>query len=152
MTDATVIAIQLHHSDGQPLTPVASARGLVAQGLEGDSHSRRPPGHKRQVLILDRSTLDHFGFTPGDMREQITLQGMPDVTILPPGTRLRMGDVTFEAIGDCAPCLHLGAMLGVEDAELFRQALDKRRGLLCRVIDVTAEGMVRVGDPVQTLP
>lgn len=144
----TVISLQLHQAEGQPLTAVAEARGLLDLGLEGDSHSQRGPGRKRQVLILDESTLSHFSLQPGQLREQITLRGLPDVSVIDPGRRLTIGEITFEAAGDCAPCLYIGGLLGVEDAEAFRQALEKRRGLLCRVVAVSGEGRIRLGDEV----
>ena len=149
MSNPTVISIQLHHTPGQPLTPAPQARALLERGLEGDSHSQRQPGRRRQVLLLDASTLDHFDLHPGDLREQITVRGLPDISVLPSGSRLRIGDVTLEAAGDCEPCLHIGEMLGVADPEAFRQALVKRRGLLCRVVAVNGEGYVRVGDAVE---
>lgn len=144
-----VISIQLHHAEGQPLTPVSAARGLLDQGLEGDSHSLGRPGRKRQVVILDASTADAFGLEPGELREQITIRGLPDISLLEPGKRLRISHVIFESSGDCTPCLYIGELLGVEDNEAFRQALDKRRGLLCRVVDVQDAGFVRVGDSVE---
>lgn len=147
----TVISLQLHKAEGQPLAPVTQARALLDLGLEGDSHSQRGPGRKRQVLILDVSTAEHFSLRPGDLREQITIRGLPDVSILPPGRQLSIGGVTFEAMGDCAPCLYIGGLLGVEDAEAFRQALDKRRGLLCRVVGVSGEGFIQLGDAVELL-
>lgn len=147
----TVISLQLHHSEGQPLTPVAQAQALLDLGLEGDSHSLRGPGRKRQVLILDVSTADQFGLRPGELREQITIRGLPEISILPPGRRLTIGDVTFEAQGDCTPCLYIGGLLGVEDPEAFRQALVKRRGLLCRVVELKGGGLIRLGDAVELL-
>lgn len=151
MSKATVIAVQLHEAHGRPLRSVSQARGLLDQGLEGDSHSLRGPGRRRQVLILDRSTLDHFGLRPGDLREQITISGWPDIERLPIGARLRVGDLTLEAAGPCEPCQHIGELLGVDDPEALRQALQQRRGLLCRVVDVQGEGWVRVGDGVELL-
>ncbi len=147
-----VISIQLHQREGQPLIPVAQARALQDRGLEGDSHSLRGPGTRRQVLILDTTTLDHFALRPGDLREQITIRGLPDVSVLAPGARLRIGEAIFEAVGDCTPCLYIGELLGVEDPDAFRQALAKKRGLLCRVVDVMGEGWVRLGDVVEVLP
>lgn len=151
MATPTVISIQLHHTQGEPLSPVAEARAIVQRGLAGDSHSKRRPGGRRQVVILDAATLDAFGLAPGDLREQITIRGLPDVTMLPVGTRLAIGEVVFEAAGECDPCHTIGGYLGVEDPEAFRQALDHRRGLLCRVAELSGEGWVRVGDAVRVL-
>lgn len=144
-----VISIQLHHTRGQPLTPASEARALLQRGLEGDSHGKGAPGRMRQVVILDESTLAAFALSPGDLREQITIRGLPEVTLLPPGSRLEIGEATFEAAGPCEPCTYIGGLLGVEDPELFRQALVDRRGLLCRVVGVRGAGWVRVGDEVR---
>ncbi len=148
----TVLSVQLHKTSNHPLLPVPRAQALLDHGLEGDSHSRRGPGRRRQVLLVDASTLERFGLRPGDLREQITVAGLPDISLLSPGTRLRIGEATFEAAGDCEPCLHIGDLLSVDEPELFRQALDKRRGLLCRVVDVRGQGWVTVGDVVELEP
>ncbi len=151
MTSPTVISIQLHHTEGQPLRPVQEARALVQRGFEGDSHSRYRPGSRRQVVMLDESTLTPFGLQPGDLREQITIRGIPDITRTPRGTRLEIGEVVFESAGECEPCTTIGAYLSVEDPEAFQAELKHRRGLLCRVVEVRGEGWVRMGDTVRVL-
>jgi MOSC domain-containing protein YiiM len=54
--------------------------------------------------------------------------------------------VTLAVNVACAPCTHIGEMLGVPDREAFRAALRGRRGALCTIVAV--DGPVRVGDPV----
>jgi len=140
--------ISLHvrtEKHGSP-TPVAEAVGRVDGGIEGDAHAERT---SRAVLVIDRATVDALRLRPGDLREEITIEGLPDVTNLPEGTELRIGGVTLRVNGPCEPCTHIGELLGVPDPEEFRQSLLGRRGALCTVVAVS--GPVRVGDPVDVL-
>ncbi|TMC46727.1 MAG: hypothetical protein E6J23_01920 [Chloroflexi bacterium] len=140
--------ISLHvrtEKHGTPI-PVAEAIGRVGGGIEGDVHAHR---ETRAVLVVDRSALDALGLKPGDLREEITTDGLPDVTNLPVDTELRIGAATLRVNGPCEPCTHIGELLGVPDPEAFRQSLLGRRGALCTVVTVTAP--IHVGDPVEVL-
>jgi MOSC domain-containing protein YiiM len=140
--------ISLHirtEKHGTPI-PVAEAFGRVGGGIEGDVHAHR---ETRAVLVVDRSALDALGLKPGDLREEITTDGLPDVTNLPVDTELRIGAATLRVNGPCEPCTHIGELLGVPDPEAFRQSLLGRRGALCTVVTVTAP--IHVGDPVEVL-
>jgi MOSC domain-containing protein YiiM len=127
-------------------TPVAEVVGRVGGGLEGDVHAHRT---SRAVLVIDRATLDALHLAPGDLREEITIEGLPDVTNLPVDSELRIGGVTLRVGGPCEPCTHIGELLGVPDREAFRRSLLGRRGALCTVS--AASGPIRVGDPVDVL-
>ncbi|HKC90357.1 MAG TPA: MOSC domain-containing protein [Candidatus Limnocylindria bacterium] len=140
--------ISLHvrsEKHGTP-TPVAEVIGRVGGGLEGDIHVGRS---SRAVLVVDRATLDALRLAPGDLREEITTLGLPDVTNLPVDSELRIGGVTLRINGPCEPCTHIGELLGVPDREEFRRSLLGRRGALCTVSAVS--GPIRVGDPVELL-
>jgi MOSC domain-containing protein YiiM len=140
--------ISLHvrtEKHGAP-TPVAELVGRIDGGLEGDVHAHRS---SRAVLVVDRATLDSLGLAPGDLREEITTLGLPDVTNLPVDSELRVGGVTLRVNGPCEPCTHIGELLGVPDREAFRQSLLGRRGALCTVSAVS--GPIRVGDRVELL-
>ena len=126
--------------------PVAEVVGRAGGGLEGDVHAHRT---SRAVLVVDRATLDALGLAPGDLREEITIEGLPDVTNLPVDTELRIGGVTLRVNGPCEPCTHIGELLGVRDREEFRLSLVGRRGALCTVSAVS--GPIRVGDAVELL-
>jgi len=130
---------------GAPM-PVTEVIGRIGGGLEGDVHSHRTT---RAVLVIDRATLDALALAPGELREEITVEGLPDVTNLPADTELRIGGVTLRVSGLCEPCTHIGELLGVPDREAFRQSLLGRRGALCTV--TAASGPVRIGDPVEVL-
>jgi MOSC domain-containing protein YiiM len=140
---ARVVGLHLHERHGEHPRSVDQAVGRVGGGLEGDSHARRV---KRAVVIVDRSAHEALGLQPGDLREQITTEGLPGVSMLPVGTELRIGGLTLRVNGECAPCTHIGEMLGVDDVAEFQAALEGRRGAECTVI--AADGPVRVGDAV----
>lgn len=146
MSSSRVIALHIRSEKHGAPTAVAELVGRVDGGLEGDVHAHRT---SRAVLVIDRATLDALNLKPGDLREEITIEGLPDVTNLPVDTELRIGGVTLRINGPCEPCTHIGELLGVPDPEEFRQSLLGRRGALCTVAAVS--GPVRVGDPVEVL-
>ena len=143
---AKVVSLQLHEGHGKPMRAVAEARARVGGGIEGDSHVHRA---KRAVTVVDLSTHESVGVKPGDLREQITVEGLPQLGDLAEGTLLRLGAVTLVVNGSCDPCTHIGEMNGVADPDVFQSMLDGRRGLVCNV--VSADGPVRVGDPVSVM-
>jgi len=141
-----VVSLHVRTEKHGPPMPVAEVIGRVGGGLEGDVHAHRS---SRAVLVIDRATVDALQLAPGDLREEITVEGLPDVTNLPEDTELRIGGVTLRVNGPCEPCTHIGELLGVPDSEVFRQSLLGRRGALCTVSAVS--GPVRVGDRVEVL-
>jgi MOSC domain-containing protein YiiM len=142
--DARIVSLQLHRERCVPLEPVDAVTGRVGGGFEGDSHVAKTT---RSVLVVDRSTLDDLGLAPGDLREQVTVEGVLDVTALEPGTLLRLGGITLRVNGPCTHCTHIGEMNGATDVEAFRLALAGRRGAVCTV--VAAGDVARVGDRVE---
>jgi len=141
-----VVSLQIRtEKHGKP-APVAEAVARVGGGIEGDVHAHR---ESRAVLVVDRAALDALGLRPGDLGEEITMEGLPDVTDLPVDTGLRIGGVTLRVNGPCEPCTHIGELLAVPDREEFRRSLLGRRGALCTVAAVAAP--IRVGDPVEVL-
>ena len=146
----TVVSLQLCLRHEEPLRPTDRVVAIPGAGLEGDVHGTDGRGSPRQVLLIDTTTLDSLGLRPGDLREQVTLD-LPRLQALPPGTRLRIGEATFELTGPCAPCGHIGELLGAEDVEAFRESLSGRRGVLARVVEAEGEGRIRVGDPVDVV-
>lgn len=144
-----VIALHVLRSHGERPQSRTEVRALVGTGLEGDLHGKgRAAGTGRQVLVMDRQTLEASGLRPGDLREQITVD-FAALETLPVGTRLRIGDATLEVTGPCEPCTHIGKLNGRMDVVEFKNSLDGRRGQLARVIAVDGDGVIRLGDPVQ---
>jgi MOSC domain-containing protein YiiM len=142
----TVVSLQLHEGHGKPMRPVALAEARVGGGLEGDSHAHRT---KRAVTVVDLATHESVGVKPGDLREQITVTGLPQLGDLAEGTLLRIGAIALRVNGPCDPCTHIGEMNGVADPDAFQSMLEGRRGLVCTV--VVADGPVRVGDEVSVM-
>jgi MOSC domain-containing protein YiiM len=123
-----------------PMEELAEANIVTNSGLEGCAHAR--PNGKRQVLLVDRETLDAMKLPPGIIRENITTHGL-DVNSLQIGQQLRVGPVQLEVSAVCEPCEQL------EDVRPgLQQAMEGRRGMLCRVL---AGGRVRSGDPIEVL-
>jgi MOSC domain-containing protein YiiM len=143
---AKVVSLQLHEGHGQPMRPVSQAAVRIGGGLEGDSHVHRS---SRAVTIVDSSTHDAVGVEPGDLREQITVEGLPSLDSLSEGTMLRIGQITLRVNGSCDPCTHIGEMNGIADPNEFQSMLAGRRGLVCSV--ASASGPVRVGDEVSVM-
>ena len=85
---AKVVSLQLHEGHGTPMRAVAEAHARVGGGIEGDSHVHRA---RRAVTVVDLSTHDSVGVKPGDLREQITVEGLPTLGDLAEGTLLRLG-------------------------------------------------------------
>jgi MOSC domain-containing protein YiiM len=145
-----VIGLHILPTHGERPQPRTEVRALVGQGLEGDLHGKgRAAGTGRQVLVMDRRTLEASGLHPGDLREQITVDFAP-LEALAVGAHLRVGSVTLEITGPCEPCTHIGKLNGRPDVVEFKQSLAGRRGQLARVIAVDADGLIRLGDPVRS--
>jgi MOSC domain-containing protein YiiM len=112
-------------------------RGL---GLAGCTHARC--GGKRQLLLVDKETLDAMELKPGIIRENITTSGL-NVNGLALGERLRIGEALLEVSAVCTPCDQLEKV-----RPGLRRELYGRRGMLCRVLE---GGMVRAGDAIVRL-
>lgn len=124
-----------------PMEELREARLLADFGLEGCAHAK--PGIGRQVLLVDRETLEAMELAPGILRENITTDGL-DVNSLPIGQHLRVGDARLEVTMVCTPCNQMERIRpGV------RRELWGRRGMLCRVLE---GGIIRPGDSIEKLP
>ena len=141
-TTGKVLAIQLSKERRQPMTSTEAATAIADVGIEGDRHAQR--GFARQVLIMDKETLDLLGLSPGQIKENITVEGV-DLNGIRPGQVFFFGDeVTMEATGDCEPC---GLMDEIRPG--LREMLQGRRGILAMVLN---GGELRVGDSVRVEP
>jgi len=125
---------------GLPMEELRQAQMLADFGLEGCAHARA--GSDRQVLLVDRETLDAMELQPGILRENITTNGLK-VNSLQVGQRLRMGEALLEVTLVCPPC---NQMERVRPG--LRKELWGRRGMLCRVLE---GGILRAGDPIEKL-
>ena len=142
MAQARVISIQLCKEHREPMVPVQEAVAIHDRGLEGDKHAMK--GSPRQVLVMDKETLDGFGLPIGIVKENVTVEGL-DLSTVQAGNVFFIGDeVTLEATGPCEPC---GRMDEIRPG--LREALDGRRGIVTMVLN---GGTLRVGDAIRVEP
>ena len=120
---------------------LAEVRVMTDFGFEACAHAR--PGGTRQVLIVDRETLDAMDLRPGWIKENITTDGL-NVNGLPLGQQLRIGAARLEVAAVCTPC---GQLEQIRPG--LRREIWGRRGMLCRVLD---GGIIRRGDSIEKLP
>jgi MOSC domain-containing protein YiiM len=123
-----------------PMEELSEVRALGDTGFEGCAHGR--PGRKRQVLLVDRETLEAMDLKPGIIRENITTDGL-NVNSLPIGQQLRVGEARLEVSAVCTPCDLMEAI-----RPGLRRELWGRRGMLCRVME---GGVIRRGDTIEKL-
>jgi len=103
------------------------AQIVAHSGVDGCAHAR--PGGERQILLVDRETLDAMDLRPGILRENITTEGL-DVNGLAIGQELRIGGVRLQVTAVCMPCDQLEKI-----RPGLRREIRGRRGMLCRVIE-----------------
>jgi MOSC domain-containing protein YiiM len=121
-----------------PMEELAEVQAISDAGFEGCAHAR--PGGQRQVLLVDRETLEAMDLAPGILRENITTDGI-NVNGLAPGQKLRVGGVRLEVSAACGPC---DLMEKIRPG--LRRELYGRRGMLCRVVE---GGIIRRGDTIE---
>jgi MOSC domain-containing protein YiiM len=123
-----------------PMEEISEVRAVDDTGFEGCAHAR--PGRKRQVLLVDRETLEAVDLRPGIIRENITTDGL-NVNSLQIGQLLRIGEARLEVSAVCTPCDLMEAI-----RPGLRKELWGRRGMLCRVLE---GGVIRRGDSIEKL-
>ena len=121
-----------------PMEEVEEAEAIADKGFRGCIHGRR--GSKRQILLMDRETLEQFKIEPGAVKENITTRGI-DFQTLAAGQTLRVGESLLEITGPCDPCPRMDEIrMGLQTG------LRGQRGWLCRVVE---PGIIRPGDPIE---
>ena len=139
---ATIDSINIAPTHFGEMEHRQNARIIEDLGIEGDRYAAKRGLNraKRQVLLMDRETLEKLSLTPGTVRENITTRGM-DIYSLVSGQRVRIGqEVLLEITEPCDPCERMDAIRPGLQAEL-----EGRRGMLTRVIK---GGAISVGDPI----
>jgi MOSC domain-containing protein YiiM len=123
-----------------PMEQLDEVHIITDKGLEGCRHGR--PGSNRQVLLVDRETLEALDLPPGIIRENITSEGL-NVNGLAIGQQLKIGEARLEVSEVCTPCGQIEQLRSG-----LRKEMRGRRGMLCRVIE---GGTVRAGDAIEKL-
>jgi len=138
-----VTSLFLKLEKGLPLfRPDNGALRLRARfGIEGDVNAGDVG--PRQVLFVAMETLREFKLKPGDLRENVVVEGIP-LDDLPSGSVLQLGDsATVRLTYHCEVCKYIGT-LGVKPIK----SLENRRGFLAVVL---SDGEIREGDSVRVL-
>ena len=142
MQQGIIVNLHIARVKETPSDPVQQATAISNQGLEGDRSCK--PGALRQVLVMDKETLDDFDLRPGQIKESITTTGL-NLSQTKAGQVLFIGDqVTMELVGECEPCEKMDAIRSG-----LQQRLAHRRGMLAVVIN---GGPIAVGDSVRIEP
>ena len=142
MQQGSIVNIHIARVKGTPSDPVQEANAIPGMGLEGDRSCAK--GNIRQVLLVDKETLDEFELKPGQIKENITTTGM-DMSQTQPGQVFFIGDtVTMEIVGECEAC---GKMDGLKPG--LKDKINGRRGMLAMVIN---GGTLKVGDSIRLEP
>lgn len=139
MTEAKVVALHLKPAVGA-LQPVDSLAVVGGKGFEGDVNFGRL---ERQSLFTTTEHMDVFGYPPGALREQVTID-LPGLQELAAGTQIKVGQVLFEIEKDCTPCTGMAKRLG-EDPETFKAKTSFKRGMFAKAIN---DGRIHTGDSV----
>jgi MOSC domain-containing protein YiiM len=134
--DGTISNLFLKVAHGEPMQAVQVLSTIEGKGIEKDQAFGR---RSRQVLIVDLEQLKALDLQPGDLRENITVSGLP-LDSLPPGSILKSGQVHLEIVAVCTPC---------EELEKIRpglmQAAEGIRGMLAVV---NKGGRLKIGDSI----
>ena len=139
MKRGKIVALHLCEEHRAPMVPVQEVVAVSGLGLEGDRHAIKDS--LRQVLVMDKETLDTLGLAPGIIKENVTLEGL-DLSSIEAGHVFRIGkDVTLEATGPCTPCPRMD-----EIRPGLQSEIDGRRGIITRVLN---GGVLKVGDGAQ---
>ena len=142
MQQGNIVNLHLARVKETPSDPVQEITALSGKGLEGDRSCGE--GNVRQVLLMERETLDQLELKPGQLKENITTAGL-DLSQAQAGQVLFIGDgVTMEIVGPCEPC---GKMDAIRPG--LREGIDGRRGILAMVIN---GGPIKVGDSIRVEP
>ena len=140
-TSGMILSLQICPGHRKPMQVVEQAEMIENLGLAKDRHAL--PDSSRQVLLIEKETLDALGLTPGQVKENITTTGVRLMT-LPRKQRLRIGnDVILEITKACSPCSRME-----EIRSGLLQEIAGKRGMLARVI---CGGSVRQGDSIHTI-
>jgi len=116
---------------------VEAADAITDFGFAGCAHAKKKS--LRQVLLVDKETLDAMDLRPGIIRENITTEGI-NVNGLGLGEQLRIGPVLLQVSAVCTPCDQLEKV-----RPGLRREIYGRRGMLCQVLQ---GGTIRSGDAI----
>ena len=136
-----IFSLQLCPGHRKPMQKVRSTEAIEQVGLKGDRHAIRDSA--RQILLIEKETLDSLSLQSGEVKENITTEGL-ELMNLQYGEKLKVGDdVVLEITKACTPCSRMEEIR----AGLLTK-LGGRRGMLARVV---AGGTITQDDTITIL-
>ncbi|MBI3764983.1 MAG: MOSC domain-containing protein [Ignavibacteriales bacterium] len=133
-----LFSIQLCPGHRKPMQMVDRAEVIENLGLKNDRHAL--PDSSRQILLIEKETLDGLGLKPGQVKENITTVGI-ELMALPSKQCLKIGDeVILEVTKGCSPCSRMD-----EIRPGLKPEIAGKRGMLTRVI---RGGIIAKGDTI----
>jgi MOSC domain-containing protein YiiM len=137
----TILSLQICVGYRKPMMLVESAEVIKGLGLRGDRHAVEES--TRQILLIEKETLDELKLSPGLVKENITTRGIRLMN-LERGQRLRLGDAAvLEVTKACTPCGRMDEIRGG-----LQEQLAGRRGVLAKAIQ---GGVIKIGDSIKVL-
>lgn len=122
--------------------PMVARQSLILVSGKGILNDAAFGRSKRQILLVSHYTLMDFQLSPGDLRENITVQGL-HLRELQAGTILRIDETELEITGLCTPCDRMNEL-----RPGLRKDIVGRRGVLARCL---SGGLIRAGAAVEAL-
>ena len=133
-----IVDIRLNIASGQPMKVVDSAEVIANTGLAGDRHAQA--GSDRQILVMDKSVMDTLGVEAGQIKENVTVDGI-EIFGLQPGQKLTIGDsLEFLVGGLCDPCANMDKI-----RPGLLEEIKGKRGLF---VTPLGAGEISIGDEV----
>jgi MOSC domain-containing protein YiiM len=139
---AKVTAVNISEKKGVIKHPIERGFFKFNHGLEGDAHAGKL---HRQVSFLGEESIDKMrdtgveGLCSGKFAENLTTEGII-LYELPVGTKLKIGEVTFEVTQIGKECHQ-----GCEIRTLVGDCVMPREGIFARVL---TEGYIKAGDDI----
>lgn len=131
----THLFVKPEHNVG--MQPYSTIEVKVGLGIKGDINAH--PMSPRQILLVRQEDLDDFSITPGALRENITVGGIP-ADCFKPGTLFTIGEqVKIRTTFLCEACKRIAHVVS------SLKDIEDKRGLLGVIL---ADGMIHIGDSV----
>jgi MOSC domain-containing protein YiiM len=131
------------------IVTLEAVQAEVGRGLDGDYHSKRRGGGKRQVTLIQHEHLpviaalcERDEIDTRLLRRNVVVSGINLLNLK--GLRFAIGDAVLEGTGPCDPCSRMEENLGPGGW----QAMRGHGGLTARVVQA---GAIRVGDEVRVV-
>jgi MOSC domain-containing protein YiiM len=140
---ATVIAVCTSEKKGTTKKPVPEVIIKEEFGVVGDAHADCSTHRQVSLLAIEsiaKMRARGFDLQPGDFAENITMQGI-DLTALPIGTRLRVGQEVILKMTQIGKECHAAC----EIRRLVGDCIMPREGVFARVV---RGGRVKAGDTI----